>query len=219
VNEMNREKLVKIINQIIKDNILSNKELRQKIMKVLANNNDTRRVVGLATNLLEGKAEDIKDEDVGILIQNLSELINVDLDFINTDITKIAELAEQNIIDEDKTLSDNYKITELYNKSLIKIQKLEDELQEKNSMAKKLEQMESKLKRFESLNIEKVLEENIMYAEMFKITGTQIIEVPDEDIDALYIRYKTKGIKEYRKAFITNNEVIPKSYYDLKGGK
>lgn len=54
---------------------------------------------------------------------------------------------------------------------------------------------------------------------MLKITDTQIIEVPDEDINALYIRYKIQGTKKFEKAFVTEDEIIPKSYYDLKGGK
>jgi hypothetical protein len=206
---MNREKLLTIIEKIIKENVLTSKELKQRLMKILTDNNDTRRVNGLSAELLEGRMEGIKDEDIDILIQNLSKLISINSN-------EELKLVENNVADEDKILSENYKITELYNESLIKIQKLENDLQEKVKLEKRLEQMEIQLKKFENLNIDEILEENKLYSQMFKITGTQIFEVPDEDIDALYIRYKTQGIKKYGKAFITDNEVIPKTYYDLK---
>lgn len=203
------ERLLSIIEKIVKDNILTKKELKKRVMPILVKNNDARKVDGLATDLLDGKTEDIKDEDVDILIENLSDLINIKL------------IKDNKESDEDKILSENYKISGFYNDSLIKIQELENQLQEQEKLKEKLRQTESKLKKFENMDIEKILEENQLLVQMFKITGTQIIEVPDEDIDALYIRYKAHSMKKYKQAFITENEVIPKTYYKLneKGDK
>ena len=209
----NNEKLLNLIKRIIKENISSKKELKKKIMSVLAQKYDSRKLDSLALELIESKTENIKDEDIDILLKSLSDLVNIDVELISTN------RKELDVSDEDKILSDSYKISGLYNDSLIKIQKLENELQEKESLKKKLEQVETKLNKFENLNIEKILEENQLFTQMFKITGNSLIEVPDEDIDGLYLRYKTKGIKQYGKAFVADNETIPKTYYDLKGGK
>jgi hypothetical protein len=206
---MNREKLISIIEKIIKSNILSNKELKQKIMKVLVNNNDTRKVTELTTELLEGKTDGIKDEDINTLIESLKQLVTIDLNNLSETLQEVVKEKEQS--------SSDLKVVELYNEALVKIQQLENKIQEKNLIQKKFEQMENKLKKFESLNIDKILEENTLLKKIFKITETSSpVEVSDEDIDVLYIRYKTQGIKKYGEAFITEEEIIPKTYYNLK---
>jgi hypothetical protein len=206
----NKEKLLNLVEKITNNNILSKKEFKMKVAPVLVRNNDSRKIEGLVTGLLEGQIDGIKDQDV----ENLLTILNEYTNNIENKTQKESVIKDS---DEEKILSENYKLTELYNESIAKIQRLENELRNKKELENKLNHLESKLSKFENLDIEKVLEENEMFAQMFKITGTKLIEVPDEDIDALYIRYKTKGIKEYGKAFIIDNEIIPKTYY--KGGK
>lgn len=208
---MSKEKeLLNIIETILKENILTQKELKKEIMSLLVKNNNARKIDGLTMGLLEGKIDGLKNKDIDILIEKFGSLVSPDQILFDT------EPETELDIGEDKTLSEGQKINVLYNESLIKIQKLESELQEKKLIENRLSQVENQLKKFQDLNISKILEEHKLYSEMFKITGTQIIEVSDEDIDALYVRYKAKGVKKYGKAFVTENKIIPKSYYNIK---
>lgn len=212
MNEMNKmdnnKRLLNLVDKIKKENILSKKQFKMKVAPVLVQNNDSRKIEGLISNLYEGDVEDIKDQDVDNLIILLQEYCE-NIEFVVEDVSNI----------ENTENTENNKLMELYNNSLAKIKELEKDIETKTKLEEKLEQIERKLKEFESLNIDKIMEENKLYSEMFKITGNQLIEVPDEDIDALYIRYKIHGIKKYGKAFVTGDEVIPKAYYDIKGGK
>lgn len=209
---MNRgkEKLLRIIDEIVRQNILTSGDLKKKILPILMKNNDSRKVSGLASRLLEGNADEIKESDIAILIKDLENLV----DLVETN--PVEEIVDSST-NEQQTENDNNKIIELYNESLITIKNLENKLEEVRLIEDKCARLELQVKKFNNLNIDQILAENKMYSEMFKITGTRIIEIPDEDIDALYIRYKTQGIKTYGKAFITENELMPKSYYDIKG--
>jgi hypothetical protein len=215
-----KNKLLKVIELILKNNILTEKELKLKIMGIIRLTNDTRMIRGLMDNILEGKIESLKETDIESLYSALSKLVDesgISTEEANKDVTNEQIVKEEVVLINKK--DELNKITGIYNEALIEIQKLKRKLEEKESLEFKINQLESKLKKYENLNIDQILEENKLLSQMFKITGTQIKEVPDDDIDALYIRYKTQGIRQYGKAFITEDEIIPKSYYDLKGGK
>lgn len=209
---VDKEMLLNIVDKIVKNNILTKQEFKAKVASVLIRNNDSRKLEGMTENLWEGGADNLKSQDVEGLIFELNNYIDA----------TVQEKAENKLSDEfekKKRITENQKISELYNDSIIKIQNLQKELDEKKGLEVRIDELESKLKRYKTLDIDQILLENKMYSRMFKITGTKPIEVPDEDIDALYVRYKAEGVKEYGKAFVTENGFIPKIYYDTKGGR
>lgn len=208
---MNKENLLNLVKRINKENILSKKEFKMKVTQVLVKDNDNRKIEGLVTSLLEGIADNIKDQDVENLLVVLNELVkNNQNEALMTQTYKIS--------DNEKALLQNSELNMLYSESLLKIQSLESELKSKNDLQEQIHYLRIELEKFKNLDLEKILEDNKLYSEMFKITGNNLIEVPDEDIDALYVRYKTQGTKKYGKAFVAENETIPKAYYSLKEG-
>lgn len=76
---------------------------------------------------------------------------------------------------------------------------------------------ENLISEIESLKakIQELTKENNVLKELTLISNSHtLIDVPEEDINELYIRYMKDGTTTFGKAFIAN-KVIPKSYYKL----
>jgi hypothetical protein len=210
--------LSNMANEIIEKKLLSNKELKKVLMQLLVKTNDPRKVDRLSREILENNLNNIKEADIESLEKELSKYVQNEPKQ-QEEVVNEAKVDKKEKSDVETILAENYKIMGLYNDSQIEIKKLKEQLQETNDLKNKLKQLETDLSKFRTLNIEKILFENKMYSQMFKITGTNLVEVPDDDIDALYVRYKTQGITQYGKAFVANNEIIPKTYYSIAGGE
>ena len=97
------------------------------------------------------------------------------------------------IIDEDEEQSDNKTLNLEY-----KVRLMEES---ERNYKKQIQELKDKNKKLESfLSLTKNFE---------------LIELNDEDINEMYIRYLRNGELGYRDAFVIGN-IIPKSYYKIK---
>jgi len=114
----NKTKLIGIIETIVKEKTMSEKDFTKKIAPVLIKTNDSRKINSLITDLWELNTENIKDEDVESLLLTLKDY---EKPVINT--KQEQQVTEKP--DEDKEVLENNKITQLYNEALLKIKNME----------------------------------------------------------------------------------------------
>jgi len=82
------------------------------------------------------------------------------------------------------------------------------------SLLIELEELRKQIKQHE-LTIKDITKENTILKELVQLTTNYtLIEVPDEDLNELYVQYMKDGTTSYRNAIIIDR-IIPKSYYKL----
>lgn len=116
------------------------------------------------------------------------------------------DLEEESIDDLIKAFSNEEECTNNKEQSLDdEIKKLKLELEAAQSKNNKLEEVNNKLKEVN----------NKLASEIMATSKFELIEVSDEDINELYIRYLKNAENSYNDAFIMDG-IIPKTYFKIK---
>jgi len=165
----------------------SNKPLvSNTLMQALQYTTDSMKAKALLNEMLEGNLGGLNQETLSFIIRFLEK---------KGFIKNIGKEEQNNYLEDN-----NIENTDL------------EELQELRHSYKILIAENRKLQE----NLERLVKENQFLKEtVFTLDKNDLIEIPDEDICELYVKYVTEGIKEYKKAFVIN-EIIPKTYYKIK---
>ena len=75
--------------------------------------------------------------------------------------------------------------------------------------------MKSQMKSLENKNKELENKNKKLISELVLTTNSKLIEVPDKNINELYIKHLESGDTTHKDAFIVDN-VIPKTYYKIE---
>lgn len=109
---------------------------------------------------------------------------------------------QKKVLTQPKQKNKENVIAENTNKNLKKEKNLQSKTSQKEEQFKKQMQL--------------LAEENQrLRALLFHSMKEQYVEIPEEDIQELYVLYKTQNIKKYKQAFVIDG-IIPKSYYRIK---
>lgn len=178
------EKEIELLKDLIEISDLAPQVKLNTIIQTLQKTDDVMRAALLSKNIMNGDFNGVKEKAIKNLIDAFSRPNGIEIE--NGDAEK-----------DNKTLSLEYEIKTL---------KLEMESIEYNSK-KKLEELEKKNKNLEDLN-------NKLISKLTITKNSELIEVSDEDINELYIKYLENGDTVRNGAFIMN-DIIPKAYYKI----
>jgi Na+-translocating ferredoxin:NAD+ oxidoreductase RnfC subunit len=200
------------LSSLISNSSLDSKDLKRKIMATLQLTNDFMTVKALTDKILNSNFEGIKEDDLNNLIKALTPFrvsneaaVDEHKEIEQTKDDIIEENQEENVDSENNEKLEAYKVVLEQNKQLL------DEIYELQQQNKKAsEQMQSLMDKMNNLE-----RENKEYRKLFNITDThKLVEVSDEDVNKLYMLYKTEQKTEHKFAFIIDNKLV-KSYYNL----
>jgi hypothetical protein len=178
------EKKKELLKDLIEISDLVQQEKLNTIMQTLQKTDDIMRAKMLSSRIIIGDFSGVKDKAIQNLVEAFSKLNGV-------------EIEDDDEGKDNKTQNLEYELKTL---------KLKMESIEYNS-EKKLKELEQKNKDLEELN--KKLASKLSVTE-----HSELIEVSDEDINELYVKYLGNGDTVYNNAFIMN-DIIPKIYYKI----
>jgi hypothetical protein len=178
------EKKKELLKDLIEISDLTQQEKLNTIMQTLQKTDDIMRAKMLSSKIITGDFSGVKEKAIQNLVDSFSKLNGMELEDNDTG----KDNRTQNLEYELKTL------------------RLEMESVEYNSK-KKLEELEQKYKDMEELNKK-------LASKLLVTTHSELIEVSDEDINELYIKYLGSGDTVHNDAFILN-DIIPKTYYKI----
>lgn len=182
------EKKKELLKDLIAINDLAQQEKLNTIMQTLQKTDDIMKAKMLSNRIMTGDFSGVKDKAIQNLIDAFSRLNGVEVE--DADAGK-----------DNKTQNLEYQLKTL---------KLEIESIEYNSK-KKLEELEKKNRELEDMNKK-------LASKLLITTHSELIEVSDEDINELYIKYLSNGDTVHNDALIMN-DIIPKTYYKIGGFK
>ncbi len=160
------------------------------IIQTLQKTDEIMKARILSEKIIAGNFSGLKENAIENLIEafsklNVKEIVNIEA-----------------IEDEDKDKDNKTKNLEYESRSLkLKIEAMEHDYE------KKLKELEKKNKELEKRNSKLITTLSIT-------KNAELIEVSDEDINGLYIKYLEDGEITYNNAFVFN-DIIPKTYYRI----
>ena len=187
------EEKIELLKDLIAISDLTPQVKLNTIMQNLQKTDDILRAKMQSNNIMNGNFTGLKEKAIQNLIEAFSKLNDIVLE-------------NDNDIKEDKNNNSVGLEHEL------KTLKLKIESIEYNS--------EKKLKELEKKNKELEEENNKLFDKLAITTNSKLIEVTDEEINELYIKYLKSGDTVHNNAFILN-DIIPKTYYKINniGGR
>lgn len=176
---------------LIEESILAPQLKINKIVQTLQRTEDSLKAKVLSNQIIEGNFEDLEDETIDNLIKAFDGEVKQ-----TKNNNKIETQDDEFNNNKEESLKYELKVAQDQLKSLEKLFK--DQLTTERKKNEKLQEEYNKL--VETIAATKILEK---------------VEVPDEEIDKLYIEYLQNGTIKGEKAFIING-IIPKVYYKIK---
>ena len=185
---------IEMLKDIIAANEIEPQIKLNLIIQTLQKTDDIMRAKALSSQILDGDFGNLKETAIDNLIESFSRVDTKP----NNSIVKIDK-----IIDEDEDKDNRTQNLEYELKTL----RLQFESLEYNS-EKKLKELTDKYEKSKNRN-------KMLLTKLELTTNFKLIEVPDDDINELYIKYIENGETVNRGAFILDN-IIPRSYYKIK---
>jgi len=184
--------------EMLKDLIVA-KEIEPQIklnliIQTLQKTDDIMRAKALSSQILDGDYGNLKLEAIDNLIEAFSRVGLKE----NNSIVKIDRVIYEDEDKDNRTQNLEYELKTL---------KLQLESLEYNS-EKKLKELKEKYEKSENKN-------RMLLTKLELTSNSELIKVPESDINELYIKYIESGETVHREAFILN-DIIPKSYYKIK---
>jgi len=191
---------IELLKNLIEQSDMATQEKRNLITKTLQKTDNIKDAMTFSSQILDERLDfhNLKERAVDNLIDAFSKLN--------------ATYNSKIIVDKDVDEGKDNKTLNLENE--IRTLRLQMESMEHNSK-KRLDELERKNK--ESENKYRELEEknNRMAVKLKLTSNSKLIEVPDEDINELYIKYLIESKTSHNDAFVLN-DIIPKTYYKIK---
>lgn len=175
------------LDELIKKFDDTDQSKKNKIVNTLQKTDDILKAKMLSQKIIQGDLNDVKDA----AIDNLIIAFGGDINQISDNDLDINSTTKDDVIVFVKEKTD----VEIENERL------------KEQMNRIKNEYEAKLKQLEKEN-------NTLKELAYLTNNAMLIEVPDEDINELYIRYMKDGTLNYKDAFIIN-KIVPKKYYSL----
>jgi hypothetical protein len=178
------EKKIELLKDLIEISDLTQQEKLNTIMQTLQKTDDIMKAKMLSNRILTGDFSGVKEKAIQNLVDAFSKLNGM-------------ELEDPDLEKDNKTQNLEYELKTL---------RLKMESIEYNSK-KKLDELEQKYKDMEELNKK-------LASKLLVTTHSELIEIDDDDINELYIKYLSNGDTVHNNAFIIN-DIIPKTYYKI----
>jgi len=192
---------IELLKNLIEQNEMAKQEKLSLIIQTLQKTDDSTKARMLSEQIIEGNFDNLRERAIDNLVEAFSKLNAKKID--NNSII---------IVDKDEDEGKDNRTQNLeYEIRTLKLQLESIEHNSKKQLAELQEKNRESEKRYNELE-----EKNNRMAVKLKLTSnSELIEVSDEDINELYIKYLVNNETSYNKAFILNN-IIPKTYYKIK---
>jgi mRNA-degrading endonuclease YafQ of YafQ-DinJ toxin-antitoxin module len=184
---------IESLKDLIQSNELAVQQKINKIIQTLIRTEDPSRARFLSEEILKGNFEDLEEQSIDDLIAAFKNESNNN---------SIASNSVKEIKNEEKIYNEND------NSEDKKIKTLEYQIRVLQSQLDSAEYNNNKrIKQLEETN-------NKLIARLSLTKNFKLIEVSDEDINELYIRYLQTEEINYKNAIIING-IVPKTYYKI----
>jgi len=178
---------IETLKDLIEDSKLETQVKLNKIIQTLQKTDDIIKARILSTKILTGDFTNLRESAIDNLIESFT-IMSPTIEVATTE-DKIVEIDDGE--DTNKNLNLEYELR-LMNEKMARME---------NEYQKKIERLNNHNEKLESL--------------LYLTETKDLIEVSDEEINELYIRYLKDKETSYKNAVVIEN-IIPKSYYKIK---
>ena len=196
---------IELLKNLIEQADIALQEKRNLITRTLQKTDNIKDVLIFSTQILDEDLEfdfhNLKERAIDNLVEAFSKLNAKKIDnnsiiIVDKDEDEGKDNRTQRLEYELRTLKSQMESIEYNSKKQL------------NELEKKNKESEKRYKELEEKN-------NRMAVKLKLTSNSKLIEVSDEDINELYIKYLVNNETSYNEAFVLNN-VIPKTYYKIK---